>query len=349
MTIKEILAEITAAGETILNDIENANDIRSLEAIKVKYLGKKGVITGFTKHIAQVEVDDKKVLGKEINILKQKATTQIDTREAQIEEETYQASLEADKLDVTLPGRKRKHGTLHPLTLITEQVIDCFTKMGFLTIDGPEIESDYYNFEALNIPKGHPARDSQDSFYLDDTHLLRTQTSPMQIRIMEKVKPPLAIVAPGRVFRRDSIDASHSPVFHQIEGLFVAKNVTFADLKGVLHNFCKEMFGKDVHIRFRPDYFPFTEPSCEISVSCVMCRGKGGTCATCGGDGWLEILGAGMVNPVVLKNVNIDPEEYSGFAFGMGIERIAMIKYGIHDIRLFFENKHQFLKQFKTP
>lgn len=343
-TITDEIKKTTVEFDTALKEVTTPQE---LEQLRIKFLGKKGSITALTKHIGAAPVEEKKIIGKEINILKSKAVSTISEKDNSLKDEIYRKSLSSERIDVSLPGRIHPRGTIHPLTHITEQICSSFNKMGFLTIEGPEIEKEYYNFEALNIPANHPARDSQDSFYLIDDYLLRTQTSPMQIRIMENNEPPIAVIAPGRVYRRDTIDASHSPIFHQIEGLFVAKDVTLADLKGVLHNFCAEMFGKDVKIRFRPDYFPFTEPSCEISISCVMCDGKG--CSTCGGDGWLEILGAGMVNPLVLENVNIDPKIYSGFAFGIGIERMAMLKYGISDIRAFYENNHQFLQQFKIP
>ena len=243
-----------------------------------------------------------------------------------------------------MPGKKSVAGKLHPLTKVMNEIKDIFIGMGFQIADGPEVEYDYYNFEALNIPKNHPARDTQDTFYIEDNIVLRTQTSPMQIRVMEKTKPPVRVIAPGRVYRSDSVDATHSPVFHQIEGLVVDKNVTMADLKGTLEMFVKSLYGEESKVRFRPHHFPFTEPSAEMDVSCFVCGGKG--CGVCKGEGWIEILGCGMVHPKVLANCGIDPEEYSGFAFGVGLERIAMGKYDIDDLRLFFENDQRFLDQF---
>jgi len=342
--ISESLIKISEAENSFAGDIASAQSVSEIENIRVRYLGKKGLLTEFTGLINRANQENKKTLGQQINKLKQSIQAQLTVKTKNLEEE---ARIRNEKtIDVALPGRRHRLGTLHPLTLTSRKVCSIFNAMGFLTVDGPEIETDYYNFEALNIPSDHPTRDDQDSFFIKSGILLRTQTSPVQIRVMKKTRPPFAIIAPGRVYRRDTSDASHSPIFHQIEGLYVAEHVTFCDLKGILHNFCIQMFGKDRRVRFRPDFFPFTEPSCEISISCARGGGKG--CATCGGDGWLEILGAGMVNPAVLKNVNLDPEIYSGLAFGMGIERIAMLTYDIHDIRLFFENNYQFLGQFPS-
>ena len=249
-----------------------------------------------------------------------------------------------ESIDITLPGKRIPLGRLHPITQTIEEIKRIFIGLGFQIVRGPELETEYYNFEALNMPRYHPARDEQDSFYINDTHLLRTQTSPVQIRVMEKKGPPIRIIAPGKCYRRDAIDASHFPMFHQVEGLAVDENVTFSDLKGSLAYFVHQMFGKDTRLRFRPSFFPFTEPSAEVDISCIMCKGKG--CRVCSGKGWLEILGAGMVDPEVFKNVNYDTEKYQGFAFGMGVERICMLKYGIDDIRLLFQNDLRFLKQF---
>jgi len=326
-------------------DLKSIDSAETLTVLKIKYLGKKGLVTRFSKKIGYVPPDERRSFGQKVHDLKERVHTDLENLKDKIKNKEYEDTIKSKKLDVHLPGRSHNIGRAHPLTIVKEEILSQFNKMGFLTVEGPEIEKDYYNFEALNIPKDHPARDVQDSFYLGNDFLLRTQTSPVQIHIMEKVRPPLAIVSPGRVYRRDTSDSSHSPIFHQIEGLFVDRDVTMADLKGTLHHFLKMFFGDKVEIRFRPDYFPFTEPSCEIAISCVMCRGSG--CSTCGGDGWIEILGAGLVNPVVLKNVNIDPKEYCGFAFGLGVERIAMIKYGIDDIRYFYENHYKFLRQFQ--
>lgn len=326
-------------------DLSAATDTDRLETLRIKYAGKKGFITEMTKMIAGIPNEEKPKAGKAVNLLKNDFLEKFEQKSKEIKKKKYEEKITKEKIDVTLPGRAKNTPTYHPLWHITREITEIFSKMGFLNVSGPEIEKEYYNFEALNMPQDHPARDSQDSFYLGDHFLLRTQTSPVQIRTMEHHKPPLAIISPGRVYRRDTIDASHSPIFHQLEGLFIDKDVSMAELKGLLHNFCKEMFSEKSEIRLRPDYFPFTEPSCEISVSCTRCGGKG--CATCGGDGWLEILGAGLVNPKVLMNVGIDPNQYSGLAFGMGIERIAMLKYQIPDIRAFYENNYKFLEQFK--
>jgi phenylalanyl-tRNA synthetase alpha chain len=270
----------------------------------------------------------------------------LETHLEEAQEPLKKAALQAEAvmgLDVTLPGRRLDLGRLHPITQITREICDIFVRMGFQVVEGPEIETDYYNFEALNIPKDHPARDMQDTFYISDNIVLRTHTSPMQVRVMEQQQPPVRIIAPGKTFRRDS-DLTHTPMFHQVEGLLVDKNISFADLKGVLTAFVHEMFGSEVSLRFRPSFFPFTEPSAEVDIQCVICRGAG--CRVCSQTGWLEILGSGMVDPAVFGFVNYDPEVYTGFAFGMGIERIAMLKYGIDDLRLFFDNDLRFLKQF---
>ncbi len=329
---KDALAEINSAvtEEHFLN-------------IKTKYLGRKGLLTGLLRNIAQVPDDEKPVFGKLCNELKNALTVKIDEAVQQYAKRNKEEILAKEKIDVTLPGSSVKCGRVHPVLQIRREICSFFSSFGFSIVEGPEIELDYYNFEALNIPKDHPARDMQDTFYIDGNIVLRTHTSPVQVRVMEKVRPPLRILSPGKVYRPDS-DVSHTPMFHQIEGLLVDKGVTFGDLKGILTAFLKKIFGRSTTLRFRPSFFPFTEPSAEVDIRCVICNGKG--CRVCGQSGWLEILGSGMVDPAVFQNVNYDYEEYTGFAFGLGLERIAMLKYGISDIRLFFENDIRFLKQF---
>ena len=322
-----------------LTEIADAGDLESLDAVSVKYLGRKGVVTGFLRSISDLPAEERPLAGQQANQVKSLLKDRI---------EAAQAALTAEKeasggIDVSLPGRCFERGTLHPITRITRQVCDIFSKMGFDIVEGPEIESDYYNFEALNIPKHHPARDMQDTFYVSDNIVLRTHTSPSQPRVMEKQSPPVRIVAPGKVFRCDS-DVTHTPMFHQVEGLMVDRNVSFGDLKGTLTVFVQKMFSRDTALRFRPSYFPFTEPSAEVDIRCVACKGSG--CRICSHTGWLEILGAGMVHPAVFENIGYNTAEYSGFAFGMGVERIAMLKYNIDDTRKFFENDIRFLRQF---
>lgn len=324
-----------------LKAIQQAADSAALEDIRVVYIGRKGSITSLLRDIPSLSVEERPLIGREGNRIKNVVTA---TLAARIEDLSSHTSSSNVDFDCTMPGRKPRSGRVHPLTSIINEIVDIFHGMGFSQVDGPDIETDYYNFEALNFPPDHPARDMQDTFVLGDDRVLRTQTSSVQIRIMEQTKPPVRIIAPGRCYRRDEQDATHSPVFQQIEGLYVDKNVTFAQLKGTLLTFARRMFGDDVQIRFRTGFFPFTEPSAEYDLSCVICKGKG--CRVCGGTGWLEISGAGMVDPNVFKSVGYDPEVYSGFAFGMGIERLAMIKYGVHDIRMFSENDMRFLDQF---
>ncbi len=311
--------------------------------IKTRYLGRKGLLTGLLRNIAQVPDADKPMFGKLCNELKNSLTAKIDEAVQQHAKRNKEEILLKEKIDVTLPGSSVKCGRVHPVLQIKREICAVFSSFGFSIVEGPEIELEYYNFEALNIPKDHPARDMQDTFYIDGNIVLRTHTSPVQVRVMEKVRPPLRILSPGKVYRPDS-DVSHTPMFHQIEGLLVDKGVTFGDLKGILTAFLKKIFGSSTTLRFRPSFFPFTEPSAEVDIRCVICKGKG--CRVCGQSGWLEILGSGMVDPAVFQNVNYDYEEYTGFAFGLGLERIAMLKYGISDIRLFFENDIRFLKQF---
>ncbi len=339
--MKEQIQQIKADVEAIL---ATATDLDTLENIRIKYLGKKGELTAVLKGMGKLSPEERPVIGALVNEVKSALENELDAKKAQISEKLEAEKLKAEVIDVTMPGKKSVAGKLHPLTKVMNEIKDIFIGMGFQIADGPEVEYDYYNFEALNIPKNHPARDTQDTFYIEDNIVLRTQTSPMQIRVMEKTKPPVRVIAPGRVYRSDSVDATHSPVFHQIEGLVVDKNVTMADLKGTLEMFVKSLYGEESKVRFRPHHFPFTEPSAEMDVSCFVCGGKG--CGVCKGEGWIEILGCGMVHPKVLANCGIDPEEYSGFAFGVGLERIAMGKYDIDDLRLFFENDQRFLDQF---
>ncbi len=324
-----------------LAEIVSAASQAELEKIKVRYLGRKGELTAILRSLKDLAEEERRQTGKDANIVKNELLTVIDEKlkELAVSRNTY-------TLDLTLPGRKRFIGTKHPLTLVVERITEIFIGLGFEEILGPEIESEWYNFEALNIPEAHPSRGEMfGPFYLSDGWLLRSHTSPVQIRVMEKTKSPIRVIAPGRVYRRDAFDASHSPVFHQVEGLYVDKGVSFANLKGVLEKFCQEMFGADIKTQLTPSYFPFTEPSAELSISCTNCAGEG--CRVCKQTGWLEILGCGMVHPQVLRNVGYNPDEVTGYAFGMGIERIAMIKYKIDDIRHFFTNDLRFLRQFR--
>ena len=325
-------------------EILACQNVKELGEIKVKYQGKNGEVTKLMQGMRDIPKEDRPAFGKLVNDLRTQIDELFGVKEAELKEIELQKTFESEAIDITLPSKKRETGTLHPLTLIKNELIDAFTSMGFEIFEGPEIEEDYYNFKMLNIPEDHPARDMQDTFYINDNILLRTQTSAGQVRVMLDKKPPIKILSPGKVYRSDD-DASHSPMFHQMEGLVVDKNITLCDLKGTLDEFCKIMFGKDAKTRLRPSYFPFTEPSVEVDVSCSECHGKG--CKLCKGTGWIEILGAGIVNKKVLEGCGIDSEVYSGYAFGMGIERIAILKYKIPDIRLFFENDIRFLKQFK--
>ncbi|MGB9791575.1 MAG: phenylalanine--tRNA ligase subunit alpha [Thermacetogeniaceae bacterium] len=337
--------EILCIKESALRELTSAETKEELQAIRVKYLGKKGELTKILRGMGGIPPEQRPQIGQLANDVRAFIEEELERRLQVVLEQEKQKRLEAEAIDVTLPGRKVRRGHRHPLTLVLEEIKDIFTAMGFEIAEGPEVEWDYYNFEALNIPKGHPARDMQDSFYITEEILLRTHTSPVQVRTMEKMAPklPVRIIAPGKVYRRDD-DATHSPMFHQVEGLLVDRNCTLGDLKGVLLAFARQMFGEDREIRLRPSFFPFTEPSAEVDISCFSCKGEG--CRVCSGTGWLEILGAGMVHPKVLENAGYDPEEVIGFAFGMGVERIALLKYGINDLRLFFENDIRFLRQF---
>jgi len=323
-----------------IEDLEAARGLSDLENIRIRYLGKKGVLTSLMKKLGGLSPDERPEVGKLANSIKENLLKHL---KVALENSEAGKVKEALFLDVTLPGREPLRGHLHPITLVIKEVCRIFSKMGFSVVKGPNVELDYYNFEALNFPKDHPARDMQDTLYVSENVVLRTHTSPMQIRVMESKSPPVSVIAPGKVYRRDS-DVSHTPMFHQVEGLLVDKNVSFGDLKGTLTGFVHQMFGPDTDLRFRPSFFPFTEPSAEVDIQCVICGGKG--CRTCSHTGWLEILGSGMVDPNVYNYVDYDPDVYSGFAFGMGIERIAMLKYGIDDIQLFFKNDMRFLRQF---
>ncbi len=320
-----------------MNSLKNLD---ALEKFRIEYLGKKGQITSLMKKLGSLTKEERPVFGKLANEVKDEI---VGFLEKAINELKSQDSGDGEFVDITLPGRKPQRGQLHPINQVNAEICNILVKMGYSIVKGPNIELDYYNFEALNFPKDHPARDMQDTFYVSDNVVLRTHTSPMQVRVMEKQKPPVAVIAPGKVYRSDS-DVSHTPMFHQIEGLLVDKGVTFGDLKGTLTSFVHQMFGSDIKLRFRPSFFPFTEPSAEVDIQCVICRGKG--CRTCGYSGWQEILGSGMVDPGVYGFVDYDPEIYSGFAFGLGIERITMLKYGLDDIQLLFKNDMRFLKQF---
>ena len=335
--------ELDRLQKEVVVSISQASTEKEISQIRVKYLGKKGSITQVLKSLGTLPESERREIGQRANQLKESTETRIEEALLRIRERDRREALESEKIDVTLPGRRIPVGKRHPLTQTLDEILDIFSRLGFEVVEGPEVELDYYNFEALNIPKAHPAREMQATFFISDDVVLRTHTSPVQVRTMEKKRPPVRVVCPGAVYRCDS-DPSHSPMFHQVEGLLVDKGITLADLKGVLTVFVHQMFGKETKLRFRPSFFPFTEPSAEIDIECFICGGKG--CGVCSNTGWLEILGSGMVDPAVYKFVNYDPEEVTGFAFGMGIERIAMLKFGINDIRLFFTNDLRFLKQF---
>jgi len=336
--------QLTELKQQAEKELTATSTLAELDDVRVHYLGKKGLITGQLKQLGKLPAEERKGAGQEINKVKQAIAEQIDARKLTLEAEALNQRLQSESLDITLPGRKMEAGNLHPVTRTAKRIEEIFMQLGFSVEEGPEIEDDYHNFTALNIPDHHPSRASHDTFYFDDGTLLRTHTSPVQIRTMENKQPPLRIIAPGRVYRCDS-DVTHSPMFHQVEGLMVDKDVTFADLKGILDAFFKAFFEDDnFKTRFRPHYFPFTEPSAETDIQCVLCSGKG--CKVCGNTGWIEVMGCGMVNPEVFRHVGIDPDVYSGFAFGFGIDRLAMLRYGIDDLRKLFDNDVRFLKQF---
>jgi phenylalanyl-tRNA synthetase alpha chain len=338
--MEEKLKEIEAEA---IDQLRSAGDLRELDSIRVKYLGKKGALTGLLRGMRDVSPEDRPVIGKLVNEVKAHITSELELATGNLRAKEREAKLAAEAIDITLPGRRPMLGRKHPLTRTFEDIIRIFRGMGFQVADGPEIETNYYNFDALNMAEHHPARDDRDSMYITDDILLRTETSAVQIRVMEKQRPPVRVVVPGRVYRRDA-DISHTPMFHQVEGLMVDRHIRFSDLKGVLVAFIHQMFGEDTRYRFAPDFFPFTEPSAQVSIGCKVCGGSG--CQTCSDSGWLEILGSGSVDPEVFKSVYYDPEEVTGFAFGMGVERIAMLRYGINDMRALFENDMRFLEQF---
>lgn len=325
-------------------EIASAKTPKDIEDVRVKYLGKKGALTAILKQMGGLSSDERPIIGQLANEVRDFIGERINASMKKIKKARLDEQLSAEKIDVTLPGVRKPLGHKHPLSIVLDEVKEIFVGMGFDIVDGPEIETDYYNFEALNMPKHHPARDTQDTFYIDENTLLRTQTSCVQIRTMENSEPPIRMISPGRVYRSDAVDATHSPLFHQIEGLVVDRGITFSDLKGTLETFFQALYGQGCVVRFRPHHFPYTEPSVEVDVQCFSCGGRG--CRLCKNEGWIEILGCGMVHPVVLKNCGIDPEIYSGFAFGVGLERIAMRRYNINDMRLFYENDVRFLNQF---
>ena len=337
-------AQLEAIEKKAFEELTAAQDLKDLDAVRVKYLGKKGELTASLKQRGKLSAEERPVIGQLANLVRAQIEERLEETKTNLEAHLLDQRLATETLDVTMPGKRSVLGKKHPITIVLDELKEIFIGMGFDVAQGPEVELDYYNFEALNIPKDHPARDTQDTFYINDNVVLRTQTSPIQIRVMEKQKPPIRIIAPGRVYRSDALDATHSPLFHQVEGLVVDKNITMADLKGTLEVFVKRLYGEESVVRFRPHHFPFTEPSAELDVQCFNCHGEG--CRLCKGEGWIEILGCGMVHPKVLENCGIDPEEYSGFAFGMGLERLVMRRYNIDDLRLFYENDARFLNQF---
>ena len=339
--MKEKLEKIR---QEAIKRIEESGNLDRLNEIRVAYLGKKGELTEVLKGMRDVAPEDRPMVGQLVNDARSAIEARLEAAKTEFERKIMEQRLENETIDVTLPAKKQALGHAHPNTIALDELERIFIGMGYEVVEGPEVELDYYNFEALNIPANHPAKDEQDTFYINKEIVLRTQTSPVQVRVMEKQKPPIRIIAPGRVYRSDEVDATHSPCFHQIEGLVIDKGITMADLKGTLAQFAKEMFGAETKVKFRPHHFPFTEPSAEMDVTCFKCGGKG--CRFCKGEGWIEILGCGMVHPKVLSMSGIDPDEYSGFAFGIGLERIALLKYEIDDMRLLYENDERFLKQF---
>lgn len=339
--MKEILEKIK---KNAIEELNNVVDKETIENIRVKYLGKKGELTKILRGMGGLTSEERPIIGKLANEIRKNIEEIIEGSLKEIKEKEKNTKLSEETIDISLPGKRQYLGKRHPLEQTLDKMKEIFINMGFTVEEGPEIELDYYNFEALNIPKNHPARGEQDTFYINDHVVLRTQTSPIQIRTMENQEPPIKMIAPGKVYRSDSVDATHSPIFYQMEGLVIDKGITFADLKGTLEMFAKKMFGEDLKTKFRPHHFPFTEPSAEMDATCFVCHGEG--CKVCKGEGWIEILGCGMVHPQVLKNCGIDPEVYSGFAFGFGVDRMVMQKYGIDDIRLLYESDMRFLNQF---
>jgi len=337
------MQELDSLIEQANDDVSKAQDLTVLDQVRVHYLGKKGQLTEFLKQLKDLAPEERPRAGQAVNQAKQTLQQLIERRKQELQTSEVEQRLAQETIDITLPGRGQAAGGLHPVTQTLNRIEYLFGQAGFEVVEGPEIEDDYHNFEALNIPENHPARAMHDTFYFDDNTLLRTHTSPVQIRTMINQKPPLRIIAPGRVYRRDS-DVTHTPMFHQIEGFLVDEDVSLADLKGILSDFLRSFFEQDLQVRFRPSYFPFTEPSAEVDIACVMCKGEG--CRVCGHTGWLEIMGCGMIHPQVFANTGIDSDRYSGFAFGIGVERVAMLRFGVNDLRLFFENDLRFLTQF---
>lgn len=341
---KGMKEQINAIEQKAKEEIEKVEDLEKLKEIRVKYLGKKGELTSVLRGLGALSKEERPIIGELVNKVRDEIEALIEVNEKQFRQKILNEQLQNEKIDITMPSKKVELGSVHPITQIIDEVKEIFLGMGYQIADGPEIEKAFYNFDQLNAPKDHPSRDLQDTFYITEDIILRSQTSPVQIRVMEEQKPPIKIICPGAVYRSDTVDATHSPLFHQFEGLVVDKNISMADLKGTLEMFAKKCLGENTKIRFRPHHFPFTEPSAEADVSCFVCGGKG--CRVCKQEGWIELLGCGMVHPNVLRNCGMDPKEYSGFAFGFGIERVAMAKYGIDDLRLFYENDIRFLKQF---
>ena len=331
--------------ERVLSELNQAANTAALEKIRVGVLGKKGELTGLLRGMGQLPAEERPKMGQLVNDVRKALEEALEERAAELKAREKEERLSAEAVDVTLPGEERCAGSLHPMNIALQKMIDIFVGMGYEVVEGPEVEYDHYNFELLNIPKNHPARDAQDTFYVDDNIVLRTHTSPVQARIMTTRKPPIRIICPGRVYRADEADATHSPVFHQMEGLVIDENITMGDLKGTLDEFARQMYGEGISTRFRPSFFPFTEPSAEVDLTCANCRGAG--CRMCKGTGWIEVLGAGMVNPHVLEMCGIDPKKYSGFAFGMGVERISLLKYNIPNLRYLYENDLRFLTQYR--
>jgi len=338
------MENLQSLAEQASEAINQSNGIAGLDQVRVDYLGKKGSITSLLKGLGKLSAEERPAAGAEINKVKQALQEQINVRKADLESAAIAEKLSSETIDVTLPGRGQESGGLHPVTRTIERIAGFFESIGFETVEGPEIEDDYHNFEALNIPAHHPARAMHDTFYINDSTVLRTHTSPVQVRVMESTEPPLKVVCPGRVYRCDS-DLTHTPMFHQVEGLLISEDSSFADLKGIVEEFLRVFFEKDLAVRFRPSYFPFTEPSAEVDIQCVMCNGDG--CRVCSHTGWLEVMGCGMVHPRVFEYSKIDTEKFTGFAFGMGVERLAMLRYGVNDLRLFFDNDLRFLEQFR--
>jgi phenylalanyl-tRNA synthetase alpha chain len=337
--------QLKAIREHVIEELKTVQDSNALEQLRVRVLGKKGELTAILRGMGKVPAEERPAIGRIVNETREKLESAIDETAAALRAREKDFRLRREAIDVTLPGTERMAGSLHPMNIVLEDLLTIFTGMGFEAVEGPEIEYDRFNFELLNVPKNHPARDAQDTFYIDDNVVLRSQTSPVQARIMTTRKPPIRIISPGRVYRADEVDATHSPVFHQIEGLVIDENISIADLKGTLDTFAKRLYGMGVSTRFRPSFFPFTEPSAEVDLTCASCGGKG--CRMCKGTGWIEVLGAGMVNPKVLDMCGIDSKKYSGFAFGMGIERLTILKYNVPDMRYLYENDLRFLKQFR--